>query len=120
MSNIWLPFTQMREYESRAHTFVRGERAWLWDADGKRLYDAISSVWTTIHGHCHPHIVQAIRGKPRFSITQLCSAVRIRSPNSLPKSSPILPRWTVRSSRPMGPVPLKCDQDGAPVLAERR
>ncbi len=60
MSHLWLPFTQMREYETRAHTFVRGERAWLWDADGRRIYDAISSVWTTIHGHCHPHIVQAI------------------------------------------------------------
>lgn len=60
MSRVWLPFTQMREYPSRAHTFVRGERSWLWDADGKRIYDAISSVWTTIHGHCHPYIVEAI------------------------------------------------------------
>src|SRR5579862_7590912 len=50
----------MREYASRAHTFVRGERAWLWDAQGNRVYDAISSVWTTIHGHCHPLIVEAI------------------------------------------------------------
>lgn len=60
MSHLWLPFTQMREYDARAHTFVRGQRAWLWDSDGNRLYDAISSVWTTIHGHCHPHIVEAI------------------------------------------------------------
>jgi adenosylmethionine-8-amino-7-oxononanoate aminotransferase len=60
MSNLWLPFTQMRDYESRAHTFVRGAGVWLWDADGRRLYDAISSVWTTIHGHCHPRIVEAI------------------------------------------------------------
>ena len=58
--HLWLPFTQMREYESRAHTFIRGEGAWLWDSDGKRVYDAISSVWTTIHGHCHPRIVAAI------------------------------------------------------------
>ena len=60
MSHLWLPFTQMRDYDRRAHTFVRGQRAWLWDSDGKRIYDAISSVWTTVHGHCHPHIVKAI------------------------------------------------------------
>ena len=60
MSHLWLPFTQMRAYASRAHTFVRGEGVWLWDADGRRVYDAVSSVWTTIHGHCHPRIVEAI------------------------------------------------------------
>src|SRR5580698_7602299 len=60
MSHLWLPFTQMRDYASRAHTFVRGAGAWLWDSQGHRVYDATSSVWTTIHGHCHPRIVQAI------------------------------------------------------------
>jgi adenosylmethionine-8-amino-7-oxononanoate aminotransferase len=60
MSHLWLPFTQMRDYPSRAHTFVRGAGAWLWDSQGHRVYDATSSVWTTIHGHCHPRIVQAI------------------------------------------------------------
>jgi adenosylmethionine-8-amino-7-oxononanoate aminotransferase len=58
--HLWLPFTQMRDYSARAHTFVRGEGVWLWDSEGRRLYDAISSVWTTVHGHCHPHIVGAI------------------------------------------------------------
>ena len=26
----------------------------------KRLFDATSSIWTTVHGHCHPAIVEAI------------------------------------------------------------
>ena len=30
------------------------------DARGRRVYDAVSSIWTTIHGHCHPRIVEAI------------------------------------------------------------
>lgn len=32
----------------------------LEDARGRLVYDAVSSIWTTIHGHCHPRIVEAI------------------------------------------------------------
>ncbi len=32
----------------------------LEDARGRWVYDAVSSIWTTIHGHCHPRIVEAI------------------------------------------------------------
>jgi adenosylmethionine-8-amino-7-oxononanoate aminotransferase len=57
---LWLPFTQMRDFERNARTFVRASGTHLLDADGNRTYDAVSSIWTTIHGHCHPHIVEAI------------------------------------------------------------
>ncbi len=40
--------------------FVRGELNSLIDADGHRVFDAVSSIWTTIHGHCHPYIVERI------------------------------------------------------------
>ncbi|HEY1728107.1 MAG TPA: adenosylmethionine--8-amino-7-oxononanoate transaminase [Candidatus Baltobacteraceae bacterium] len=60
MGHIWLPFTQMRGFDIGERTFVRGEGCTLVDAHGRRLFDAISSVWTTIHGHGHPHIVEAI------------------------------------------------------------
>jgi adenosylmethionine-8-amino-7-oxononanoate aminotransferase len=59
-SNLWLPFTQMRDFDRAARTFVRGEGAWLVDAQGRRLYDAVSSIWTIVHGHGHPRIVAAI------------------------------------------------------------
>jgi adenosylmethionine-8-amino-7-oxononanoate aminotransferase len=32
----------------------------LEDTRGNRLYDAVSSIWTTLHGHCHPRVVEAI------------------------------------------------------------
>lgn len=57
---LWLPFTQMDGFDSSQRTFVRGEGNYLIDARGRRIFDAVSSIWTTIHGHCHPHIVQAI------------------------------------------------------------
>src|SRR5580700_4752953 len=50
----------MEGFDLRARTFVRGFGTTLEDARGHRVYDAVSSVWTTIHGHCHPRIVEAI------------------------------------------------------------
>jgi adenosylmethionine-8-amino-7-oxononanoate aminotransferase len=40
---------------------VRAEGAWLTAADGERILDGICSWWVITHGHCHPHIVEAIR-----------------------------------------------------------
>lgn len=59
-SHLWLPFTQMDGFDAAARTFVRGEGTSLIDARGHTTFDAISSVWTTIHGHCHPAIVHRI------------------------------------------------------------
>lgn len=57
---LWLPFTQMDAFDSGSRSFVRGEGSFLYDARGKRVFDAVSSIWTTLHGHCHPAIVEAI------------------------------------------------------------
>jgi len=59
----WLPFTQMDAFDPPARTFVRGDGNYLIDARGSRLFDAVSSIWTTIHGHCRPEIVAAIAGQ---------------------------------------------------------
>jgi adenosylmethionine-8-amino-7-oxononanoate aminotransferase len=59
-AHLWLPFTQMRDFDSRTKTFVRGYGGVLEDSLGNRVFDAVSSVWTIVHGHCHPRIVEAI------------------------------------------------------------
>lgn len=59
-SALWLPFTQMGEFEPSKRTFVRGEGNYLFDFAGRRIFDAVSSIWTTVHGHCHPRIVERI------------------------------------------------------------
>jgi adenosylmethionine-8-amino-7-oxononanoate aminotransferase len=63
MAHLWLPFTQMRQFDLHARTFVRGFGTMLEDIRGHRVYDAVSSIWTTVHGHCHPRIVEAIAGQ---------------------------------------------------------
>lgn len=50
----------MRGFDASERTFVRGEGNYLYDASGRRVFDAVSSIWTTIHGHCRPEIVDAI------------------------------------------------------------
>jgi adenosylmethionine-8-amino-7-oxononanoate aminotransferase len=59
-TRLWLPFTQMASFSFDERTFVRGDGCSLTDAKGRRVFDAISSVWTTLHGHGHPRIVEAI------------------------------------------------------------
>lgn len=39
----------------------RAQGAWLYGPDGRRYLDGISSWWTNLFGHSHPHIVQALR-----------------------------------------------------------
>jgi adenosylmethionine---8-amino-7-oxononanoate aminotransferase len=60
VSPVWHPFTQ-HAVQPEATLIARGEGAWLETADGRRIFDAISSWWVVTHGHRHPHIVQAIK-----------------------------------------------------------
>lgn len=54
---IWHPYTQMKDFEKREIFFVdRGEGVFLYDIDGKRYFDTISSWWCIVHGHNHPMI----------------------------------------------------------------
>ena len=50
----WHPYTQMKT--ANHIPIVRGEGAYIYDADGKRYIDAVSSWWVTLHGHAHPYI----------------------------------------------------------------
>ena len=59
---VWHPFTQMRQYLREKPLIIdRGEGSYLIDVEGNRYLDGISSLWVTVHGHCHPELNQAIR-----------------------------------------------------------
>ncbi|HEY5349486.1 MAG TPA: aminotransferase class III-fold pyridoxal phosphate-dependent enzyme [Candidatus Lustribacter sp.] len=57
---VWLPFTQMTTFEAEERTFVRASGTTLFDSRGRASFDAVSSIWTCVHGHCHPTICEAI------------------------------------------------------------
>jgi len=64
--HFWHPFTQMKVYrEEGGLIFERGEGVYLWDIDGKRYIDAISSLWCNVHGHNHPRLNRALEEQLR-------------------------------------------------------
>lgn len=59
--HVWHPFTQMAEWEP---LFIeRAEGVFLFDTEGRRYYDANSSLWVNVHGHCRPEIDAAVRAQ---------------------------------------------------------
>jgi adenosylmethionine-8-amino-7-oxononanoate aminotransferase len=56
---IWHPYTQMKTVMPPI-PIVRGEDALLFDENGKKYIDAVSSWWVNIHGHAHPYIAQKV------------------------------------------------------------
>src|SRR3954449_6070309 len=50
----------MPTYTRANLAFERGEGAWLWTSDGRRLLDCGSGLATSSLGHNHAHLVQAI------------------------------------------------------------
>ncbi|MDQ6822861.1 MAG: aminotransferase class III-fold pyridoxal phosphate-dependent enzyme, partial [Actinomycetota bacterium] len=41
--------------------FVRGSGCRLWDADGNEYLDFLAGISVLNVGHCHPHVVHAVR-----------------------------------------------------------
>ncbi|MEP6613054.1 MAG: adenosylmethionine--8-amino-7-oxononanoate transaminase [Mucilaginibacter sp.] len=56
---IWHPYTQMQTAQPPV-PIVRGEGANLFDENGKKYIDAVSSWWVNIHGHAHPYIAKKV------------------------------------------------------------
>ena len=60
-SAVWHPCTQMKHHETLPLIPIqRGQGMWLYDFDGKRYLDAVSSWWVNLFGHCNPFINAAI------------------------------------------------------------
>jgi adenosylmethionine-8-amino-7-oxononanoate aminotransferase len=58
---VWHPCTQMKQHETTPLVPIsRGSGSWLYDFEGKRYLDAISSWWVNLFGHGHPAINAAI------------------------------------------------------------
>ncbi len=61
---LWHPFTQMRDWIAGEPVVIeRGEGAYLYDGEGNRYLDAVSSLWANVHGHRHPVIDEAVRSQ---------------------------------------------------------
>ena len=63
LAAVWHPCTQMKQHQGDLPLIpiARGQGAWLYDFDGKRYLDGISSWWVNLFGHCNPCINAALR-----------------------------------------------------------
>lgn len=58
---LWLPFTQMKDYEEDPLVIEHGEGVRLYDTEGKSYYDGYSSLWLNVHGHKKKELDDAIK-----------------------------------------------------------
>ncbi len=59
---VWHPCSQMKRHEAFPIVpIARGEGMWLYDFDGRRYLDAVSSWWVNLFGHCNPRIGDAVK-----------------------------------------------------------
>jgi adenosylmethionine---8-amino-7-oxononanoate aminotransferase len=61
LAAVWHPCTQMKQHETLPLIPVaRGAGCWLYDYDGARYLDAVSSWWVNLFGHGNAHINAAL------------------------------------------------------------
>ncbi|MDP3842265.1 MAG: adenosylmethionine--8-amino-7-oxononanoate transaminase [Oxalobacteraceae bacterium] len=65
LQSVWHPCTQMQHHAGADPLPLipvsHGRGAWLFDADGRRYLDAISSWWVNLFGHANPRINAALK-----------------------------------------------------------
>ena len=62
LAAVWHPCTQMKLHERFPLVPVRrASGVWLYDFDGRRYLDAVSSWWVNLFGHANPRINAALR-----------------------------------------------------------
>ena len=61
-AHVWHPFTALADWEASDPLVIdRAEGVYLYDTDGRRYIDGVSSLWCNVHGHRHPSLDAAIR-----------------------------------------------------------
>jgi adenosylmethionine---8-amino-7-oxononanoate aminotransferase len=61
LASVWHPCTQMQHHETLPLMAIsHGKGAWLYDYEGRRYLDAVSSWWVNLFGHANPRINAAL------------------------------------------------------------
>ena len=92
---LWHPAAQMRTYAEDPPLIVeRAEGGWLHTADGRRVYDGISSWWCKALGHRHPRLLARMQAQlERFEHHILAGATNEAAVG-------LIERWLVHANRP--------------------
>ena len=59
---VWHPFTQMKQYEKEEPIIIdKGKGIYIWDVNGNKYIDGISSWWVNTLGHSNERLNNAIK-----------------------------------------------------------
>jgi adenosylmethionine-8-amino-7-oxononanoate aminotransferase len=62
LAAVWHPCTQMQHHETLPLVALsHGKGVWLYDHDGRRYLDGVSSWWVNLFGHANPRINAALK-----------------------------------------------------------
>ena len=60
-AHLWHPFTAQADWAAADPLVIdRGEGVYLYDMDGRKYLDGVSSLWCNVHGHRHPTLDAAL------------------------------------------------------------
>ena len=58
--HLWHPLTQHKSHPEHL-PIVKADGVWLFDEEGNKYIDGISSWYTCMYGHCNPKIISAVK-----------------------------------------------------------
>ena len=61
LSAYWMPFTGNRAFKNEPRLMKSAQGLYYTTIDNRQIMDGMSGLWCCNAGHCHPHIVEAIR-----------------------------------------------------------
>ncbi len=61
----WMPFTGNREFKQNPRLMVSAQGHYYTSADGRRIFDGLSGLWTCGAGHARPEISEAVSEQVR-------------------------------------------------------
>ena len=56
----WMPYTANRQFKDDPRMIVEGHGSYLIDAQGRKVFDGLSGLWTCGLGHSRPEIAEAV------------------------------------------------------------
>ncbi|QFT85808.1 Omega-amino acid--pyruvate aminotransferase [Halomonas sp. THAF12] len=56
----WMPYTGNRQFKRDPRIITGARGSYLTDAEGRRVFDGLSGLWTCGAGHCRPEIAEAV------------------------------------------------------------
>ena len=60
LDSHWMPFTGNRDFKKNPRIIVSAEGNYYTSADGRKIFDGLSGLWTCGAGHSRPEINEAV------------------------------------------------------------